>query len=221
VYIHFWYLNMLLGLTLLAPLINRAALRMRPSATQAGLLLLAFTMLMAWNQIATVTAGTPQDRGWLLSLPWYAGYFAAGYLIDTCQEGLKVGNRFAAGAIVLAAAAGIGLNYAACHTFGVISDDFILSDTGPMVFVITTGIFVLVRRNRHLFRASPMIRALSEASFGIYLLHPLVIYTVQNYFSSYFQYGFLFMPLTFAFTLATSFCIIYGVRKLRAGRFVG
>lgn len=220
VYIHLWYLNMLLGLTLIVPFINRALLRMKPSPVQAGLLLLAFTMLLGWNQFGAVTAGRPLETQWFGVLPWYAGYFAAGYLLDACHDGLRVGTRLAAGIVVLAAAAGIGLNYAACHTFGVISDDFILSDTGPMVFLITAGIFLLARRNRHLFKESPLIRALSGASYGIYLLHPLVIYTVQNYFASYFQHGLLFMPLTFALTLAISFCLIYAMRKLRFGRFL-
>lgn len=99
-----------------------------------------------------------------------------------------------------------------------------------MVFLSRSSIFCalaaaslfLLCKDIRFTRGHPVIAALADCSFGIYLIHPFFLHLFDKAlgFSSRSGSGWLMTPLVFLCTLLASFLVIYCARKNRYLRMV-
>jgi surface polysaccharide O-acyltransferase-like enzyme len=221
-YIHLWYLTTFTCLMIFVPFINKLLLGTKPSEIELRFLIAVIFIIFCFEQISSLANEFRHNLRitWFKEFPWYIGYLLFGYYINKYYKDIKVSNHSAVGIILLLTGLGIFLNYISCNDLKVIKDYFVLSNNGPLLFLITASLFYLFRKNAHLFHHSALLMLLSDASFGIYLVHPFFLRLVEDYFPSYYNVGYMSMPLSIAIVCLSSFFVIYTLRKLRIGKLI-
>ena len=172
-HVHLWYLPMLIGLYLTAPVLRPMV---RETKTGWYLVALAAFFAVLVPTLAQIP-GTGPLRGQFdrlaLHLPLgYTGYFAAGSMLHRTQQKKSVRyTLYALGA--LATVAAIAVSGIGSARAGEIRT-WLYNYFSPCVALQSAAIFVLLRQigGRPLPRP---LRLLSGCSFGIYLIHELFI----------------------------------------------
>jgi surface polysaccharide O-acyltransferase-like enzyme len=224
VYYHLWFLYLLLGLYLMTPLLLGFVRNSDRSLLIYGLVL--------WVVCAAINPLSERLIGYKLpfapiEMSGYVGYFLLGYFLHHLEITLNRKRLAQLGIVVLCAIA-----VTAIGTYALSSRDHHLNETfyGYLtlnVFVAAAGIFVLVRNGSYVFINNRIwlkngIRILSDASFGVYLIHILVLEILSNQFhvhSSMFDPA-MAIPVTAAVCYAISFIISYGLNQLPFHRFL-
>ena len=175
---HLWYLPMLLGLYLLIP-------PMRALVKGASRQTLWYTLCL-WGAVnlgfGTWYAFFPNavSRPWynmlgLYGLSGYMGYLLLGYLLKTCRlERRREGLCYALGALGLVATC-TGTRLLSMSAGAL--DDRLYGYLTPNVFFTAAAIFLAARRlelGKH-----PGVAKMSALTFGVYLLHPLLLNCLQ------------------------------------------
>ncbi len=203
-YFHLWYLFMLPGLYVLTPLLRRmlAVLeRKHLLAICVGSLLLA----MLNKLFSLAQPSTPPFAG-ILFIP-YIGYFLAGHLLDTGSQTSRWPWPTLVVSIVITA---LGCGWFAQQgklAWGTYFYDYFSLTTIPMGLAA----FALCRR----LPASQIATTLAPLTFGIYLIHPLVLDLLwQHDFRPTTQHPALAIPLLTDFTLAASGLLAWLMLKM-------
>ena len=63
---------------------------------------------------------------------------------------------------------------------GLVQRQFVLPDSGLAVLAMTAALFCLFRQNAARLPLSRFVAAAAEASFGIYLIHPVFLYVLDH-----------------------------------------
>lgn len=176
-YLQLYFLFIVAGLTLLAPVMRRLIahstrreLRIATGAALAfGLAEHAFRELGGGGSLNAVTRFLP-----------YIGYYLAGHLLATAEispRGQQLARRIAV-AGWLATAIGSGL--LASHYGWTTSGYFLYDYLSPTVMVMSLAVFVAARgwTPKHLSRAR--LRQYGAATFGVFLIHPLLLFPFQR-----------------------------------------
>jgi peptidoglycan/LPS O-acetylase OafA/YrhL len=159
---------------------------------------------------------------WFKTFPWFAGYFISGYLISKYREKIKIENSVVILTILFLVASGIFLNFYFYKHFNVvIKDGFVLDIGGPFNYLITISIFYAFLTNRKRLLPSKLILSISDASFGIYLLHPFIIYLLRRImFNDYLEFGYLFMLGSILIVFLVSYFFISLIRKISIAKYI-
>jgi surface polysaccharide O-acyltransferase-like enzyme len=212
-YYHLWYLTMFFFLMLVAPFINLFINGVKPEKNDLIILLSIFLFLYILNSFSLILE-TFQDIKitYWKSFALYSGYFIGGYFID------RYGNLFKRNisCIVftfLITILGAFLNYYVCYNFETVKDYLILSNTSPMVMIITFSIF-LFARNVLSFEYK-IIHIISNASFGVFLIHPFFLYFTRILFDNLNSSPIQSMSISFFTTLLLSLITITFLRHFR------
>jgi surface polysaccharide O-acyltransferase-like enzyme len=112
---------------------------------------------------------------WFNSFPFFSVYLITGYFINKYHSVIGLSNRYAFILLLITLFLSIFLNYFFASSLNVISDYLILSNTGVINYFITTLIFYIFCKNKHIFKENLIIASISSASFGIYLVHPIYL----------------------------------------------
>lgn len=218
---HLWYLSMYLCLMLFAPYINMFLVGDKPSFTDLSALLIIVLVFFILNSISSLGKEIAQfDIVWFKSFPWFLAYFIAGYYIDQYIDKLKIKNISILISILLIISLGALTNYFMATTFGLLRESFILKNAGLYVCILTLSIFMLARKNSALLRKNIIISTISEASFGMYLIHPIFIYGIVHNLPNYNAHPTLYMPMVIVLTFFSSLILIIGLRKVRIARII-
>lgn len=213
---HLWYLSMLLCLMMLAPFVNQYLTGTKPSANDLLIFLLVVFFFFLLNGIAAVAKQVASlNVNWFRTAPWFLGYFVAGYYIDQYGAKLRVKNIYLVLIIISLTLVGMALNYVSATSLGVVKDYFILDNDRPLVFLIAICIFLLVSRLHVFSHPRKLVERLSDASFGIYLVHPIFIGEFKKWLPSYEVLGLCYIPLVIFLTFVTSFMFIIIIRQNR------
>lgn len=213
-YYHLWYLSMYVCLMFFVPFINQFINGAKPSYSDLSILMLLFISFFTLNTVAIGAKEIVEiGIGWFTIFPWYIAYFIMGYYIDKHANRINLGSTaFLATLILLFVVVGAILNFYAVSS-GILQDFFVFNNTALPVFIITALIFLLVKKNDCYFKQSKIITRLSEASFGMYLIHPFYLYFIRELLPNYNQHALLYIPITVIATFMLSYYSILLLRR--------
>lgn len=180
VYLHLWYLTMLVFLLAFAPFLARYKYSF--SGGKRGQLMLLWiciaTISFDWVVEILCRINLVPFTGWTRTFVEFIPYFLLGLLLSGPNP---VRPAFRAGYYLLAATVGCWIaNYTACRFFGIVEDTMPLANRSPFVMAVAVTVFLLVRKGIAFGRSSVCLHALADASLGIYLLHPLFIWLFRR-----------------------------------------
>ena len=218
---HLWYLSMFSCLMVFAPFINQYINGDAPGE-RGGLTLLAafFLFFVAEWGAFVVNELMGLSISWFKEFPLFIAYFVGGYFLDRYHHRLSMSVVGACAFLFLLMAAGFLGNY----YFGVVSGSFkdylVLSNTGPLLFLISLLVFFIFRRSEIFTRERSWMVKLSEASFGVYLIHPVFIYLVSRVIAPLPDAPIGKMLVTIVLAATLSFLAVLGLRRFRIMRWV-
>jgi surface polysaccharide O-acyltransferase-like enzyme len=173
-FFHLWYLYMILGLYLVAPMVSVfLAHGARPLVN--GALVLAFLAAAIQSTIAGLES-EPDSQSFLGLWPYYLGYFLAGYQMwRTPVTALR--NRYA---LAIALASGILVALLTGFLLGSLGERswaITYSYSDPLVVLMSLALFNVFRclnfESPSLRRIGETARRLAPLMLGVYVMHPL------------------------------------------------
>jgi len=208
--VHLWYLSMFLCLMFFTPFLNMFINGHKPRSADLKILLVLMFVFFFLNGISNIAWNIwDEEIIWFKVFPWYMAYFICGYYIDKYNSHIAIKSNLILLFITILILLGAVLNYYFMTSYKIIEDNLMLINTGPMVFLITVLIFSLAKRNTLTLRQNKHILTIAEASFGMYLIHPVFLHILQKKLPIYYSNGLIYLPLTiFLTTLASLFSII-------------
>ena len=218
---HLWYLAMFTCLMLLAPFLNIFVNGDKPRAKDMNILLVLVFVFFLINGISQVGLNIwDAEMEWLKTLPWYMGYFIGGFYLDRYSDHIPLRTGLIPYLIAVLVISGAVLNYYFMTSFSALEDNLVMTNTGPLVFLITICIFLLAKRNSLKLRQNRFIAIVAEASFGMYLIHPVFLHLLEWQLPSYYANALIFIPVTICVTTFASLFSIILLRKLAFMRII-
>lgn len=220
-YYHLWYLSMLMCLMAFVPFINNLIkgkkLAKAEVAMLAGIFFLFFNfswLSYAFNQTSSL------HFDWYKEFPLYIAYLIFGYYLSQDISLLKMKNYMIAIIILALSLLGAVLNYLSCEYMHVLKEHFVLLNTGPLTLIITTLVFFLFSKNKEIFKENKLIIALSDASFGIYLIHPFFLFFIRKALPDSLYSRPWCLLASICSLMLISFSSIHFLRKCRFGQLI-
>lgn len=212
---HLWYLSMFVCLMAFVPFINKFIMGEKPTGRELTVLLgLTFPFFLL-NTVASVATNVYDLKmEWFKLFPWFIVYFIAGYYIDNYSDKIHIKNGVLITGILVLMAIGAGLNYYSVSSLGIIKDYFIVTEAGPLVFLLTMMLFLLAKNLSSRLVPNRVISAIAEASFGMYLIHEIFNGLFCKILPDYLSHGLVFIPVVVVMTSVLSFIAIYLLRKI-------
>lgn len=150
----------------------------------------------------------------VVSGTYYLGYFIIGYLIRKYKDQFpfKKYNIPLIIVTVLSFACTIILTY--IHSINENTNDkTLLTYSNILCMIPSLAIFILVYFNRT-NRESKIIRFLSKYSFGIYLIHGILLNITMNYFDYVHINSFFGIPFSATIIFLSSLIVVYMLKKI-------
>jgi len=218
---HMWYLSMFVCLMVFVPFINKFIVGEKPNGQDLAVLLGVSFPFFLLNTVASVADNVYKiPMEWFKIFPWYIVYFVAGYYIDNYSDKIRIKNSLIITFIVILIAIGMVLNYYAVSSLGILKDYFIVTEMGPLVFLMSMLIFKLGKNLSPILTENKFVSAIAEASFGMYLIHEIFNMAFYKILPDFYSHGLIYIPLTFILTATLSFISIYLLRKIPVMRWV-
>jgi surface polysaccharide O-acyltransferase-like enzyme len=215
---HLWYIYMIFGLYLIAPIISSWVVR----ATKSELLFLLFLWLasMALNQAGLHTA---INEFVLVYFTGYLGYFILGFYI---AYRLPITRLIIISAIIMFSAGFIitclGTYLSTLHK-GSLSSQWYEYLTLNIV-LMAAGIFILGKALQQVKLKAflrNILNIIGKYSFGIYLVHVLILELLSILKINYQLVNSLIgIPITSVVCLGVSMLVIYLIRKIPGGQYI-
>lgn len=219
-YFHLWYLSMFVCLMCITPFINQWIGGVKPEAQDLKILLGFFALLMLMNSVSIAKdAVTGKDISWFTNFAWYLTYFIAGHFLGKSDIQKSISTKFLATTFLAVLALCIGGNYFAVQK-GITNIAFLCANNGILGFILALSAFCLFTRMTAAKSIHKSIEFWSTTSFGIYLIHPAILYFVQVQTA---QFVSAKIPLTIASILLTfviSALLVLLMRKTSAGQLI-
>ena len=214
---HLWYIYMIIGIYLFIPIIGKWA---RQATEKEVLYFLSIWIVTLCINQPALTAYIPGFG--LLYFSGYLGYVVLGYyLTDPRFEWHKKIARFSWLFVISGIAITILGTYYLSYLTKTVRVDF-YSYIILNVMLAVTGIFLLFKNRKNTtFKTHPLIAFLSKYSFGIYLVHVLVLTLLAKVGISWklMYYPAPAIIITTVLCLFISAGIIYLLHKLPYGKF--
>ena len=221
VYYHLWYLSMYMCLMAFFPFLNNYILGVRPQARDFMALLAVAAPFYILSQISAVLSELFKfSMNWFSMFAWYIVYFVLGYFVSRYKEFGVLRSSALILPAVISMLCGVFLNYVVFSNFQNVKDQVVLVNNGIFLLAITVCLFAFFKKNEAALRESKTVSRIAEASFGIYLIHPIYIYFLRKYVPGYYEFGFVCMPASIAAVFAMSFATITLLRRYKWFRAV-
>ena len=222
---HLWFLPMINGIYMLVPVFRLATRTLRGTA------------YVFWLSLAvSVTAPMLQDLGWLPDAELLTGlnnvgfisahvcFFFAGYLFHKAE--LSRGQRIALYAAAVIATVTVFVGTWRLTVLDGAHNEDLQSDSNLLTGVQGIALFVLVKewcRNRRFSeQAQQALRFFSSLTFGVYLVHVMLIALLDRFGFSPITYPAGWMiPLEFCLVTPLSFLLTWLIHKVPAvGKYI-
>ena len=221
IYYHLWFIYTIFGLYVITPLL-RVYLRHASTGNVKYLLVLSFLFSMI-NTLFRL----PVAVGYGVQPLTYLGYFVFGYFAH--RE--SINNKHLAW---LYAMVSVSILITALGTFYLTKshgtlDQYFYEFLSPNVVFMSIGLFLIIKRIDfyNISRSYPymfnIISVFSSASFGIYLLHPIVLWFLDRHdigINATFFHPALGIPLTVMLTSLICLCGVVILRKIPYIKYV-
>lgn len=218
---HFWYIYMILAIYLFVPFLGKGIRKLNLSMV-SNILLLWVVVTFGCKSMPLNMYGWAGDYGSkLLGYFLYSGYLILGYyLYQLPVTSPKI--RFLAAAVFILS---VMISAVSTYFFSKNAHKVDLSMYSYLsinVIIQSIAIFVWVKdlsiKNK---RISLIQSTISNYSFGIYLVHIMVIgIFFQNHIYWSFAHPLISLPLLTAMVLVCSYGIIYLLRKIPLGKYI-
>lgn len=210
---HLWFVYTLLGLYLFIPVLRQWT----KNATNKNILY----FLIVW--FVTILYNIPNIKAYLPNIPLanfsgYIGYLVLGYYLSNLSVKNKVMPILC---IVLGMIITIYGTYYITHKNNTFYEYF-YGNLTPNVLLCSTGVFLLVKtlvvKNK---RVKNVILFLSNHSFGVYLVHVLVLTLLSKFGVDWtLAHPAISIPVTAIACLIIATLIIYLLRKIKYGVYI-
>lgn len=212
-YVHLWYLSMFACLMLFAPFINQFILGKKPSQKDLAVLLIVAAVFFLLNSIADLARETSGIfMYWHLLFQWYVIYFITGYYFDKYGDLLPVRKILLTVLIVATVLLGAGANFFLIDKYHIVKDYLVMNDKGVVSLVLSGAVFLVFKRYSPV-KGVRFFAAISANSFGIYLLHPMILDLLSSFFYRFNLPGYLHIPAISLVTFILSYYCISLLRK--------
>jgi surface polysaccharide O-acyltransferase-like enzyme len=212
---HFWFLYMMIGVYLAYPVINvfiRSA-----SATQIQYFIAVW--FVANSIIGTAEIAFEKPFGVELNyFTGYVGYFVLGYYLKTFPFSKKALRLFYAlgiiAFIILTCSIIVMTEYHIPRT-----DDIMESDFTPELPFAVAGLFLYLKNRTFNFGIKPnwwqtIVTSISTQSYGIYIVHVLIMQLLFDKAFLYTQFGTLNLLIAIPLKALITLCLSYGLVRL-------
>lgn len=209
---HLWFFYALIGLYLFTPILRVFVAK----ATVRDLLYFCGMWFLVTPVLTTFQEFTPLKAGFeIYFAAGYTGYFLLGHLIGRLSFSRNQLLGFAAVFLIAWMAAVYAIHHNSLIDF---HTQYFESYLSINVVLMSVSAFILLRAVKVSGRFNACLAPLSKASFGIYLLHVIVIDEMVSLqpFSGWMTMGssVYMMPLLGLFGFTVSFVIIYILQKI-------
>lgn len=173
VYTHFWFIYVLLGLYLVTPILRVFVQHASPPMLWlfVALWFVGGSLVPLWQAVTGIGVGI----GWTVTVG-YSGYFVLGHTLRALR--LNGRQRITAALGVAAMLVTTAVATAQMSSLEQGLSEMFYANLSPNVIVMSVLMFLLLRSVRwpvkQSGRATRALIATSGASFGIYLIHPLI-----------------------------------------------
>jgi surface polysaccharide O-acyltransferase-like enzyme len=218
-YSHLYFLYLIFGLYLITPML-RVYVRHASRDNAAYCLILLFALSAVHLVVATWWDLGASQNLVTQALP-YIGYYLAGYYLKDIELSAQA-RRIALGGIGLIAALMTVSTYYLVARYGVDKGIYLYAYTSVAVIPLSLLVFLWLRGSLTRLAERPavqqrmgLVRRLSAAAFGIYLIHPLVLGTMKNWWGlSALAWPPFGLALTFVADLLISTVLILALQRV-------
>ncbi|RUL56501.1 hypothetical protein EK386_02405 [Lysinibacillus antri] len=218
-YYHMWFMYMIIALYAITPLLKNIILNSNQDKI-LYLLLIIFISVSLIDLIEKFTSLRVNNFFTIKPLGGFIGYFILGYYLHTFSFSKVAQKAIYFGAVVSALIIPIGTYYLTSKNNGQL-DVYLYDYTNPFVLLISMAIFLAIKNVK--WAPNPknygtkMILAVSSTSFGIYLVHPFVMYCLNRFnlhiFSEVFN-PLIRVPLVTLIVLVISIVAVKVLKKI-------
>lgn len=227
IYFHFWFVYMLLGLYFLTPII-RVYVKNTDSNNLKYFLILWFVangVFVFFEKISEITIGLD-----LIFVQGFIGYFILGHYLHITKLNKKQSSLAYVLSIISVIITVLGTFIVTTNNGGIYDGAF-TDYLSPTVILMSPGIFIAFknydwnkvfenRKSNHKKVSMKNVLEFSSLSFGIYLIHPLVMSLISLDSSPIYIDATLInplfgIPITALITLLISFWIIKILKRIR------
>ncbi|NLO72198.1 MAG: acyltransferase family protein [Porphyromonadaceae bacterium] len=219
---HFWFVYLILFLYIFTPMVGAFVRKLKPE-------MIVF-LLAAWVLIGSISQGFPVNMyTWagadvfkkLYIYLLYMGYMVLGYYFYNIFYVSKNIRLTAAVLYLITVVVSALVVYFTSHTKGKLDLAF-YSYLNLNTIIQTAAVFISMKhtkiRNKHIQKVTFLI---SDYSYGIYLIHVLVLGVLFNRGISWtMAHPLISLPVLLVLTLLVSMMIIFIIRKIPFGKWI-
>jgi surface polysaccharide O-acyltransferase-like enzyme len=213
---HLWYIYMIIGIYLITPIISKWAQNCKENEIIYFLIIWLAALIL--NQPILERYITDIDVSYFSD---FIGYLVLGYYLSvkTFKYSKPTINRAAILLILIGVIITIAGTYYLTNRDGKFNQYFYGYMTLNTVMV-SAGIFLFFKNSNNA-KSSKIIDFISKYSYGIYLVHVLVLFYLSKIGIDFsFMNPIFSIPLVTLLCLALSTLIIYGINKLPYGNYI-
>ncbi len=215
---HMWYIYMIIGVLLFLPVINAWLKNCTENEILYFLAIWAAVMLM----------DQPIFNVYRIKIDWqyftgFMGYLVLGYYLSVKQFNTRHILKIATTLFLL----GVGITAVGAYKLTVLDgrlNEQFYKNLTPNVLMASIGIFLFFKNSSfkmHLGFLSSVKNGINRHSYGIYLVHVLVLEFLNKYgINAFYMKPIIGVPLTCLLCLAISYFLVYLVNKLPFGKYI-
>ncbi|WP_158946664.1 acyltransferase [Pseudodesulfovibrio cashew] len=218
---HLWYLYVFSLAMLFVPFVNMIIIGKKATSRDYYVLIaiiVIFSILLQSTLILQVVKNIKFN--WYISSMTFVGLMLVGYIISKKYDTINFNSKVAIIIVLLLSLIGAILNYTVAVKLNIHKDNFVIIAGGPLSLIISSFIFYAFAKVGGHLRPSKLLSSIADTSFGVYLLHPAIIFLSLKAFPVLKSLGIIEIPILFCITFTISHCTIYCMRRITIFRYI-
>lgn len=217
-YFHLWYLSMFMWLMLFTPALSKILQGEPLHSKDVKIFIIIAIAFFSLSSLSNIKyAATGSEITWFNSFGIYIFYFILGHLIPKHLASVKTPKKLLLLIYVSILTASMLINYVMASK-GFRGDNIIIGNNTIFGFFAAISFFTLIAKVRPGEGISNELYTAAQSSFGVYLIHPLILFFVSNATMTLTLGTFATIFLNICTTATLSFCAIHYLRKAALGR---
>jgi len=216
-YFHLWYLSMFVWLMLFTPALSKILQGDPLNSNDVKIFIIISIAFFSLSSLSNVKeAVTGSEITWFNNFGIYIFYFILGHLIPKHINSVKISEKMLLLIYISILAVSMLMNYVMANK-GLRDDNMIIGDDTIFGFFAAIFFFTFITKVGPGKGISNELYTAAESSFGVYLIHPLILFFVSN-ITVLLAFGAVStIFLNISATTALSFCAVHYLRKTGPG----
>lgn len=217
-YFHLWYLSMFIWLMLLTPLLAKMLRGTPPDSRDLKIFFAISVAFFSMSSLSSVKEEVSEQRIiWFTDFGVYIFYFVMGHLIPKHINSVKIRENYLLLAYLSILASGMLLNYIMVSK-GFRDDNMIFGNKTIFGFIAVMLLFTYIVKLKPGKAISIELHNAAKSSFGVYLIHPLILFFISKATAALTLDLFSAVFLNIMTTIILSFFAVHWLRKTSLGR---